>query len=92
MSRFAAQTVAGEHVHQGEVIGYVGMTGDATGPHLHYEVLKDGAQVNPITVTIPTETGLEGHELAEFRRTVDMREAEFAQLAGGALLAAAPGR
>jgi murein DD-endopeptidase MepM/ murein hydrolase activator NlpD len=39
---------AGEHVHKGELIGYVGATGDATGPHLHYEVRIAGDAVNPM--------------------------------------------
>jgi murein DD-endopeptidase MepM/ murein hydrolase activator NlpD len=91
MSRIAAHTVAGAHVRQGEVIGYVGMTGDATGPHLHYEVLRDGAQVNPITVTaMPVDTGLEGSHLAAFLKTVGERDRQFAQLTDGARVAAAP--
>jgi murein DD-endopeptidase MepM/ murein hydrolase activator NlpD len=92
MSRFAAHTTVGQYVRQGEVIGYVGMTGDATGPHLHYEVLKDGAQVNPISVTIPTQTGLEGIDLVGFCKIVNDREAQFAQLTDGSRIAAAPAR
>ncbi len=89
MSRFASTSAVGEHVHQGQIIGYVGMTGDATGPHLHYEVLKDGSQVNPITVTIPVNTGLEGSELVAFLKTADEREQRFAALADGLQFAAA---
>jgi murein DD-endopeptidase MepM/ murein hydrolase activator NlpD len=87
MSRIAA--TQGESVRQGQVIGYVGMTGDATGPHLHYEVVKDGAQVNPINVTVPVNNGLEGSELVAFRRTVDEREERYAALADGVQFAAA---
>jgi murein DD-endopeptidase MepM/ murein hydrolase activator NlpD len=46
MSRLAV--AAGEHVHKGEIIGYVGTTGRSTGPHLHYEVRVGGEAVNPI--------------------------------------------
>jgi murein DD-endopeptidase MepM/ murein hydrolase activator NlpD len=80
MSRIAATSAIGRHVSQGQIIGYVGMTGDATGPHLHYEVLKDGSQVNPINVTVPSSTGLEGSALVVFLKTADEREQRFAAL------------
>ncbi len=89
MSRFASVAATGQHVHQGQVIGYVGMTGDATGPHLHYEVLKDGSQVNPISVTVPVDTGLEGGDLVAFRKTVEDREQRFAAITDGIQFASA---
>jgi murein DD-endopeptidase MepM/ murein hydrolase activator NlpD len=56
MSRLAV--AAGEHVHKGEVIGYVGTTGRSTGPHLHYQVRVSGEAVKPIPYL--AETGNAG--------------------------------
>ena len=53
LSRFAHGTRVGEHVTQGAVIAYVGMTGLATGPHLHYEYRVNGVFRNPQTVVLP---------------------------------------
>jgi murein DD-endopeptidase MepM/ murein hydrolase activator NlpD len=68
MSRFARGLSKGDRVRQGQVIGYVGTSGLSTGPHLHYEVLKDGKPINPLTVkTIDTQR-LAGAELRRFKR------------------------
>jgi murein DD-endopeptidase MepM/ murein hydrolase activator NlpD len=53
LSRFAAGIHAGSRVHQGEPIGYVGMTGWATGPHLHYEYRVAGVYQDPLKVALP---------------------------------------
>ena len=53
LSRFANGLHKGTHVNQGDIIGYVGMTGMATGPHLHYEFRVAGVQRNPLTVPMP---------------------------------------
>jgi murein DD-endopeptidase MepM/ murein hydrolase activator NlpD len=50
---FRTGIVVGSRVHQGDVIGYVGMTGLATGPHLHYEMLIHGRHVDPLSVDLP---------------------------------------
>ena len=54
LSRFAGGTHVGAHVTQGSIIAYVGMTGLATGPHLHYEYRVDGVFKNPQTVVLPS--------------------------------------
>ena len=71
MMAFAKGVRSGLHIAQGQVIGYVGMTGGATGPHLHYEVLQAGTQINPLGVKVPTGHKLAGTELAEFRAGVE---------------------
>ena len=53
LSRFARGAAQGSRVRQGQVIGYVGSTGLATGPHLHYEYRINGAHRNPQTVKLP---------------------------------------
>jgi murein DD-endopeptidase MepM/ murein hydrolase activator NlpD len=53
LSRFAAGTKPGARVGQGTVIGYVGQTGWATGPHLHYEFRVNSVQRNPMTIALP---------------------------------------
>jgi murein DD-endopeptidase MepM/ murein hydrolase activator NlpD len=67
LSRFAPGTHTGGHVHQGQVVAYSGMTGMATGPHLHYEIRINGNQVNPATVKVATGRHLFGHDLVAFR-------------------------
>jgi murein DD-endopeptidase MepM/ murein hydrolase activator NlpD len=67
ISRYAPGIRPGVHVHQGQVIAYVGATGLATGPHLHYETWFHGARINPAGVKVPAGTILSGGELASFR-------------------------
>lgn len=66
MSRFAKNLHIGSRVAQGDVIGYVGMTGLATGPHLHYEYLTNGVHRNPQTVHLPGAEPLNADVLNKF--------------------------
>ncbi len=68
MSRFARDLHRGSRVRQGQVIGYVGATGLATGPHLHYEVLKDGTQINPMSLKTMVADRLRGPQLLAFEK------------------------
>ncbi|MDB5457266.1 MAG: peptidase [Caulobacter sp.] len=67
ISRYAPGIHAGSRVRQGQVVAYVGSTGLATGPHLHYEVWLNGKRVNPIGAKVPQGTILAGRELAAFK-------------------------
>ncbi len=64
-----AEIKVGQRVSQGQTIGFVGMTGLATGPHLHYEFRVDGTHRDPLTVTLPKPEPLPSIELAKFQQT-----------------------
>lgn len=68
MSRFAKGIARGQKVQQGDLIGYVGMTGLATAPHLHYEFRVKGVHRDPLSVTLPKAEPLTGSELAAFKK------------------------
>jgi murein DD-endopeptidase MepM/ murein hydrolase activator NlpD len=79
MSRFGSRIRVGSHVQQGDVIGYVGMTGLATGPHLHYEYLVNGIHKNPQTVKLPGAEPLHADALERFRSVTAPLLADLAQ-------------
>jgi murein DD-endopeptidase MepM/ murein hydrolase activator NlpD len=68
LSRFSSSLSTGSRVRQGQVIAYVGMTGLATGPHLHYEFRIDGVHHDPLTVKLPDSEPLDKVDLADFRQ------------------------
>ncbi len=79
MSGLAKGIRVGAKVKQGQVIGYVGESGRATGPHLHYEVLVNDQQVNPMSVKFKSGNVLAGRELARFKSVVADAEQRLAQ-------------
>jgi YD repeat-containing protein len=93
LSSIAANVRPGARVQQGQVIGRVGSTGLATGPHLHYEFLQNGVHRNPMTVSLPAEPGLEKEHLEDFRQRRDevLALMERLETPAGSLLAAEAG-
>ena len=88
MSGFAASSVVGAKVKMGQVIGYLGMTGLATGPHIHYEVKINDSFVDPMRIKLPQGRELNGALLAAFkdeRSRIDglMSKAPVAEVATG---------
>ncbi|MGB0631916.1 MAG: peptidoglycan DD-metalloendopeptidase family protein [Alphaproteobacteria bacterium] len=79
MSRFKKGVTLGSRVKQGQVIGYVGSTGRSTGPHLHYEILAGGRQVNPLTIKMPSGIKLGRKDFARFQA----KRANIAALVAG---------
>lgn len=82
LSKFVKNVKVGTTVRQGQTIGYAGSTGMSTGPHLHYEIIKDGKHVNPMTVKLPAISNLgaaDKKNFLEYRKKLDEGIAELSK-------------
>lgn len=82
LSGFATGLKKGMRVAQGDVVAYVGATGLATGPHLHYEFRIDGAHQNPLTIALPSAPALTPGQMAQFRTVAQAQLARIDMLRG----------
>lgn len=80
LTRFAKGITAGKRVTQGQTIGYVGMTGLATGPHLHYEFRINGVHHNPLTVSLPKAPGIPKEQMSAFKEQTGPLLAQLGQV------------
>ncbi len=88
MSGFGRGITEGAHVTQGQVVGYLGQSGLATGPHLHYEVIINGNFVDPMAIKLARTREFDGKMLAAFKRERDRIDGLMAQAPSAAAMAA----
>ena len=82
MSAFAKGMEIGKRVRQGQVIGFIGSTGQSTGPHVHYEILVNGRFVDPMRVKLPRGRSLDGPVMAGFEKERDRLDTMMAGRGG----------
>ena len=87
MSNYRKGQKVGQHVKQGDTIGYVGKSGLATGPHLHYEFRVNGVHRNPLTVKLPNTQPIKKSLLAEFKKQTQPLIAQLNKAKASTLLA-----
>jgi len=91
MSAFAKGMEPGKRVRQGQVIGFVGSTGQSTGPHVHYEILVNGRFVDPLRVKLPRGRSLEGPLMAGFEKERDRLDIQMSNRGNAARVSDATG-
>jgi murein DD-endopeptidase MepM/ murein hydrolase activator NlpD len=91
MSAFAKGLEPGKRVRQGQVIGFVGSTGQSTGPHVHYEILVNGRFVDPMRIKLPRGRSLDGPLIASFEKERDRLDAMMTSRGAGARVSDAVG-
>ena len=67
----------GQYIQQGDIIGTVGSTGLSTGPHLHFEMVKSGTKINPLTVDLPSDKAVSEEKRGEFQEYIKQWQAQL---------------
>ena len=83
LSRIARGINPGASIKQGQVLGYVGSSGRATGPHLHFSISQRGRYIDPLTADLPRSRPLSGSALVAFQKTIARIDAAYAQAGSG---------